>query len=85
MTRGVTSASPRLWPICSTSSRHISSIGHSRVSSMAPAFTGLPAIQAWTPSAPCDGGLRRHPRSRPCIGLAFEVIRELARVLFRIR
>jgi hypothetical protein len=84
MTRGMTS-SPRRWPICSKSSRYISSIGHSRVSSMAPAFTGLPAIQAWTPPAPCAGGIRRHPRSRPCIGLAFEVIRQLARMLFRIR
>jgi hypothetical protein len=85
MTRGVTSSSPRLWPIFSKSSRQISYIGHSRVSSMAPSFTGLPAIQALTPPAPCDGGHRRHPRSRPCIGLALEVIRELARVLFRIR
>jgi hypothetical protein len=66
---------PSCWPY----------IGHSRVSSMAPSCTGLPAIQAWTPPAPCDGGIRRRPRSRPCIGLAFEVIRQLARVLFRIR
>jgi hypothetical protein len=51
---------------------------------MAPSCTRLPAIPAWTPQAPCDGGIRRRPRSRPGVGLALEVIRQLARVLFRV-
>jgi hypothetical protein len=83
MTRGVTSSSPRLWPIFSKSLREISYIGHSRVSSMAPSFTRLPAIQARTPPAPCDGGIRRRPRSRPRVGLALELIRQRTRLRFR--
>ena len=83
MTRCMTSSSPRLWPIFSKSSREISEICHSRVSSMAPSFTRLPAIQAWTPPAPCDGGIRLRPRSQPCVGLALEIIRQRTRVRFR--
>ena len=40
------------------------------------------APQALTSHTPCEGGIRLRPRSRPRIGLAFEVIRQLTRVLF---
>jgi hypothetical protein len=84
MTRGMTSSAPRRWPLFSKSSRDILYICYSRVSSMAPAFTRLPALRVVTPPAPWNGGIRRRPRSRPCIGLALEIIRQLARVLFRV-
>jgi hypothetical protein len=44
----------------------------------------LPALRALTPQAPCNGCIRLRPRSRPCVGLALEIIRQLTRVLFRV-
>jgi hypothetical protein len=43
-----------------------------------------PEVIALTPQAPFDGGIRRRPPSRPCVGLALEIIRQLTRVLFRV-
>jgi hypothetical protein len=51
---------------------------------MARACSRLSALRVSTPEAPCDGGIRRRPRLPPGVGLALEVLRQLARVLLRV-
>ena len=65
MTRGMTSSSPRPWPIFSTSSRDISSLYHARVSSMAPSAHACPPSRHGLPQprvTGAAGAVRAHGR-----------------------